>query len=66
MNAQSQVPADHPMIIAWELYKGTEDYTNTRKWAAIDEHRDGSLWAAFVEGWNAAAALTAEIERTKE
>lgn len=53
-NAQTPVPADHPLMIAWENYKQTEDYANTKKWAAYAEHVDGSLWAAFARGYHAA------------
>lgn len=52
-----QVSADHPMLIAWEQYKQTSDYANTKKWAAHDEHVDGSLWASFVQGYNAALSV---------
>jgi len=36
---------------AWIEYKETEDYKNSWRHADTEEHRDGSLWAAFVEGW---------------
>lgn len=67
MSIQSQVPADHPMMVAWEAYKASDEYSNTKRWAAHVEHVDGSLWAAFVMGWNRRApvvtrdALCAEI-----
>lgn len=48
------VPKDHPLMVAWTAYKDTEDYANTRRWAAHDAHVDGSLWAAFERGWLAA------------
>lgn len=38
-------------MIAWNDYKRTEDYQNIRKWALIEQHVDGSLWAAFSQGW---------------
>jgi hypothetical protein len=55
MPVESQVPSDHPMMIAWESYKTSEDYANTRKWAQHEQHVNGSLWAAFVEGWKRSA-----------
>jgi len=52
---------DEPVMVAWETYKKTDDFANTKKWAsAIDwikdnpDHIDGQLWAAFVAGWQAA------------
>lgn len=57
---QGEVPLDHPMRAAWEAYKQTEDYRNTLRWAAapIDpENVVGSLWAAFVKGWEAREAV---------
>jgi len=48
------VATDHPMLVAWTAYKATTDFANTKHWAAHAEHVDGSLWAAFVAGWDAA------------
>src|SRR3990167_8560150 len=51
------VPKDSPLMKAWETYKASDDYANSRKWArhASDDYVDGSLWAAFAEGFRAAA-----------
>lgn len=43
-----------PIIVAWEAHKLTEEYANNKKWAAHPEHVDDSLWALFLEGWQAA------------
>jgi hypothetical protein len=51
MPTESPMPKDHPLMKAWEEYKQTDDYANTRKWALHAEHVDGSLWAAFSQGW---------------
>lgn len=48
---QTPVPEDHPMMRSWNEYKATESYKNTRKWALDDRHVDGSLWAAFLAGY---------------
>jgi hypothetical protein len=56
MPAMAPVPEDHPLMIAWNAYKATDDFANTRKWAAQDQHLDGSLWAAFEQGYRAALA----------
>lgn len=54
MSAMTPVSKDHPLMRAWEAYKQTEDYANTRRWAAHEAHVEGSLWAAFERGWRAA------------
>jgi hypothetical protein len=48
-----EVPADHPLRKAWDAYKNTDRFENSRKWAEFDQYRDGSLWAAFEAGWRA-------------
>lgn len=63
MGAMTPVPKDHPLMLAWETYKATADYTNTRfhletKFAGdfrplASEAIDGALWAAFERGWRA-------------
>lgn len=35
----------------WENYKQSEEYANSFKWAAYEEHRQGSMWAAFMAGF---------------
>lgn len=54
MGAMTPVPNDDPLMVAWNEYKASEEYRNTKKWAAFEEHVDGSLWAAFLAGWSAA------------
>lgn len=53
MPVMQQVAKDAPLMIAWEAYKATEDYANTKRWATKPEHTEGSLWAAFMAGFNA-------------
>jgi len=48
------LPADHPEMKAWERYKNTPEHENTLKWAHESNYTEGSLWAAFDEGWRAA------------
>jgi D-ribose pyranose/furanose isomerase RbsD len=31
--AMTPVPKDHPLMIAWAAYQGTEDFKNTMNWA---------------------------------
>lgn len=54
MHAQTQVPKDHPLMLAWEKYLASDEYSNSFKWAGKEEHRKGSIWAAFTKGWLAA------------
>jgi hypothetical protein len=55
------VAADDPLMIAWEAYKRTAAFANTKKWATdiewikqSSDNVDGQLWAAFDAGWRAA------------
>lgn len=52
-NAMTAVPPDSPLMQAWLTYQKSADYENTRRWALVKDHVDGSLWAAFVAGFNA-------------
>jgi hypothetical protein len=51
MSVMTPAPKDAPVMVAWEAYKLTDEYQNTRKWALHERHVDGSLWAAFSEGF---------------
>lgn len=55
MPVMQQVAKDAPLMIAWEAYKATEEFANTKRWASQAEHTEGSLWAAFMVGFNAKA-----------
>lgn len=54
--AQSPVSPEHPLMRAWDAYKASESYANTRKWLTQGSPSggDGELWAAFEMGWRAA------------
>ena len=54
MTTETPVPETDPLMIAWQAYKATGEYANTRQWAAHETHVDGSLWTAFVAGWSVA------------
>lgn len=56
MSEQTPLPADHPIKVAWDKFRATDGYANTRRWAAHEKHVDGSLWAAFIAGYEAAQA----------
>jgi hypothetical protein len=45
----------HPIMLAWEKYRSSDDFRNSFKHAADVEHRTGSMWAAFEAGFLAAS-----------
>lgn len=82
MTAATPVPADDPLRVAWDAYKATPEYANSKAWALHiapivqaaapdaehkrrfeimpfeqrERHVEGSLWGAFVAGFNATKA----------
>ena len=61
--ATAKLPDDDPRVVAFAEYKDSEEYTNTFKWAFDSRHRDGSLWAAFIKGWEAAERTKGEQDK---
>lgn len=51
--AMTPIHSNHPVRKAWATYQQTESYKNSLKWASYEEHRDGSMWAVFLQGWQA-------------
>lgn len=51
MPTETPIAKDDPLMKAWEAYKATDDFANTRHWALKEPHTEGSLWAAFMAGW---------------
>lgn len=41
MSVMTLLPKNDPRLIAWEAYKQTEEFANTKKWAAHAEHVQG-------------------------
>lgn len=37
-------------MIDWEKYQASDEYKNSFRWAAHEEHRQGSMWAAWLAG----------------
>ena len=64
-DAMQPVPKDSPLMKAWEEYKASADYANSCKWArhASDEFVDGSLWAAFAEGFRISQSQNVGAEK---
>ena len=60
--AMTAVSKDHPLMKAWTVYQQTKEYENTLKWAPT--HSQGSLWAAFVEGFKAATERAAMLHES--
>lgn len=54
MSVMTPVDKNAPLMIAFQKYKTSGEYANTRKWALLEGHVDGSLWAAFSAGFSAA------------
>jgi len=67
MPGETALPKDSPIMLEWERYKSTDEYVNAPKWAAVSEHRNGSLWESFHRGWAVAERFhVAEIERLQK
>ena len=61
------VPEDAPVMVAWSQYKKSDDYGNSRKWAVLQEHTDGSMWASFYKGFLAGVvASMIETEKSRD
>jgi len=61
MPTEAPVPADHPLMKAWEAYRLSEEYRNSFKHAANLEYRTGSMWAAFEAGFKVATERAASL-----
>lgn len=61
MPTERLLEKDHPLMEAWETYVGTEDYVNSFKWAAHEQHRMGSMWGAYMAGWIAATKRAGDL-----
>lgn len=61
-SAMTPIHPEHPIMLAWERYKQTGEYRNTRYFATDVEHVDGSLWAAFFAGWDAHGGVQSHCE----
>src|SRR5215813_4795445 len=61
MSTMTPVRDDDPRMKAWKVYSASDEYANTKKWALHAEHVEGSLWAAFIEGFAAAADLRGRV-----
>jgi hypothetical protein len=63
MPIEQALQKDHPALTAFEVYKRSDDFRNSFKWAADVEHRVGSMWAAFWEGYQAALRKPSVMEQ---
>ncbi len=55
MPTMAALSKDDPRMIAWTQYKHSDDYVNAKRWATFEQHTEGSLWAAFIAGFEAAS-----------
>lgn len=62
MADETKLRGDDPRIVAWEAFKASEGFANTRRWALHEEYVEGSLWAAFLAG----TAMTAHARPAGE
>lgn len=60
---QTHVAKDAPVMIAWKLYKKEPDFENTKRWACEKQHTEGSLWAAYENGFRAGSFAAANVIR---
>lgn len=56
---QQAVPRDHPLMIAWEEWRQSDQYANTLKWAG--ESNVGNLWAAFSAGFQGGTEVVEKL-----
>lgn len=54
--ASAPCDPNSPLMVAWEQFRKSESFANSRKWAAYPEHVEGSLWNLFMTGFQAAQA----------
>jgi len=49
----SEVPVDPESHLwkSWLGYRTTDDFKATEHWSQFPQHRIGSLWAVFMEGY---------------
>lgn len=62
MSTMAPVPQDHPLMKAWNAHKATEDHANSLCWAPT--HAEGSLWAAFMAGFQAATKRAGDLHES--
>ena len=58
--AMQALPHDDPMLLAWENWQTTPEFSNAKDWIVRGRnHIDGAIWRAFMEGWLAHRRATA-------
>jgi hypothetical protein len=76
MGAQMALPADHPMMVAWNAFCETDEFKNALEWSVRTEYADGrpindiqreqhakgSLWLAFTKGMDARTITDAQCD----
>lgn len=60
---ESPMDRDAPVMLAWATFKATEAYENAARWAVSPQDTEGSLWRAFLEGYEAAGRARGRAPR---
>jgi hypothetical protein len=60
----AEIPKTHPLRATWEQYKQSEEYANTKKWAAHPMHLEGSLWGVWLAAYTAATERAAALHES--
>lgn len=60
----AEIPKGTPLRDSWEEYKASDAYANSRRWLAVDEYRDGSMWASYCEGFMRAVEMAASLHES--
>lgn len=60
-DVMTPIAKDDPRWVAWNRYKASPEFANTRRWPVTDPETyiDGALWAAFIEGWGVSSSGSA-------
>lgn len=52
------------VMVAWKEYQASDEFTNSKKHAIHPEYVEGSLWAAFLAGFQAATERAAMLHES--
>jgi hypothetical protein len=66
MHEMRAFKSTEPIMVAWREYQATAEFANTKKWARHPDpdYTEGSLWAAFLAGFQAATERAAILHES--
>ena len=64
-NVMTPCDSNSPLMQAWKLYRKSSEYENSASWARLEQHTEGSLWAAFERGWRERQRVEANASSSK-